>query len=93
MADIAAGNDPQAEAPPTREWKTAREALGLIFSRQILRRTLVIALVVGTFLSLVNQAHVVAGDHATAMTWLRIAANYLTPFVVSSIGALSATHR
>ncbi len=91
MANVAAGN-PQPGSG-AQEWQTTGEALRLVFSRRILRRTLLIALVVGTILSLVNQAHVVAGDHATGMTWVRIAANYLTPFVVSSIGALSATHR
>ena len=57
----------------------------------MLRRTLVIALVVGTILSIVNQAYVVAAGQADTATWLRTAANYFVPFIVSNLGALSVT--
>lgn len=49
-----------------------------------------ITLIVGTILSAVNQAHVIAAGEATAATWVRIAFNYVVPFVVSSLGYLSA---
>jgi len=51
-----------------------------------------IALVVGTGLALVNQgAELIAGE-ADATTALRMAANYAIPYIVSSVGYLSA-HR
>lgn len=67
------------------------EALALCFSRRALRRTIVIALVVGTVLTLVNQGAVILGGRATTLTWVRSGANYLVPFLVSSTGFLSAT--
>jgi len=44
---------------------------------------------VGTILSLVNQGSVVLGGEAGWLTWLRVGVNYLTPFVVASIGYLA----
>ena len=52
-----------------------------------------IALVVGTILSVINQGSVVVEGDATAMTWVRVAFNYLVPFVVSSIGYLAPFRR
>jgi hypothetical protein len=77
--------------PPS--WSTWREALALWFARTTLRRTLKIAAVVGTLLSLINQGSVIFGGDATAATWLRVSFNYLVPFCVSSTGFLSATRR
>lgn len=48
--------------------------------------------VVGTVLSLVNQGSVIAGGDATPATWIRVAVNYLVPFLVASTGWLSARH-
>ncbi|MBI2466333.1 MAG: hypothetical protein HYV62_00675 [Candidatus Rokubacteria bacterium] len=49
-----------------------------------------IALAVGTLLSLVHQGDLLllAGRLDTA-DWLRIVANYLIPFVVANLGAMS----
>jgi hypothetical protein len=79
------------EVPPS--WTTWREALALWFARTTLRRTLKIAAVVGTLLSLINQGSVIFGGDATSATWLRVGFNYLVPFCVSSTGFLSATRR
>jgi hypothetical protein len=49
--------------------------------------------VVGTLLSLINQGSVIAGGDPSAVTWVRVAANYLVPFCVSSAGFLTATKR
>jgi hypothetical protein len=46
------------------------------------------ALIVGTVLTLLNQADVVAGGEATSTTYLKCMANYLVPFVVSNVGLL-----
>jgi hypothetical protein len=78
-------------APPS--WSTGREAVALWFARTTLRRTLKIAAVVGTLLSLINQGSVIFGGDATVATWLRVGFNYFVPFCVSSTGFLSATRR
>ena len=54
-----------------------------------LRRTARIALVVGLILTAVNQLQVILDGHATLATWLRCAANFVIPFVVSNLGILA----
>ncbi|MGI8792865.1 MAG: nitrate/nitrite transporter NrtS [Acidimicrobiales bacterium] len=61
------------------------------FQTAYLRRTITIAVVVGTLLSLVNQLHVLLDGSPDVGTWLRIAANYVIPFMVSNVGGLTAT--
>lgn len=72
-------------------WTTWPQAVRLVGSPAMLRRTTVIALVVGTILSIINQAHVIAAGQSDTATWLRVIANYVVPFIVSNAGALSAT--
>lgn len=62
-------------------------------ARGTLRRTLKIALVVGTLLSLINQGDVILAGSVDALTWLRVVANYVIPWAVSTLGFLSATGR
>ncbi|HEX9546885.1 MAG TPA: hypothetical protein VF942_06080 [Acidimicrobiales bacterium] len=49
-----------------------------------------IALVVGTWLSLMNQGGPIVDGHPP---WPKIALNYATPFLVSSLGFLAARRR
>jgi hypothetical protein len=65
------------------------EALRIVMRPEHLRRTVRIALVVGTILTLINQADVIAGGDATTVTWLKAGANYLVPFIVSNLGLLA----
>jgi hypothetical protein len=54
-----------------------------------LRATGGVALVVGTWLTLVNQADVIATQGLDVAVLLKVGINYLTPFVVSNIGLLA----
>jgi len=72
-----------------RSWSTPLQAAGLIVRGATARTATPIAVVVGTVLSLVNQAQVVAGGHADGATWARIGINYAIPFIVASIGYLA----
>ena len=65
------------------------EALRIVMRREHLRRTVPIALVVGTILTLINQADVIAGGDASTATWLKAVANYVVPFIVSNLGLLA----
>lgn len=56
----------------------------------ILRRCAAIAAVVGTLLTLVNQGDVILAGRGDASLPLRIVANYLIPFTVSNLGAMSS---
>jgi hypothetical protein len=68
---------------------TLREALRICGRREHLRRTIRIALVVGTILTLINQADVIFSGDATIITWVKAALNYCVPFVVSNLGLLA----
>lgn len=65
------------------------DALRTCSRREHLRRTVKIALVVGTILTVINQADVIFGGNATALTWVKVCLNYCVPFVVSNLGLLA----
>jgi hypothetical protein len=65
------------------------DALRIVFRRDHLRRTVKIALVVGTILTLINQLDVILKGDATTITWLKCALNYCVPFIVSNLGLLA----
>jgi hypothetical protein len=69
------------------------DALRYCAKREHLRRTLLIALVVGVVLTSVNQLDVILRGAATTVTWLKSGANFLVPFVVSNLGLLSGRPR
>ncbi len=56
-----------------------------------LRKTITIALVVGTILFCINQLDVVLRGDATAAVWIKSAVTYLVPFGVSNAGVLVAS--
>ena len=66
-----------------------RDAIAICARREHLRRTVAIALVVGTILTLINQADVIIGGDAKALTWVKAGLNYCVPFVVSNLGLLA----
>lgn len=57
--------------------------------RENLRRTVLIAIVVGVLLTVINQGGVIAAGDATTATWARCALNFVVPFLVSNAGLLS----
>lgn len=88
MADDAAPDTDSEFA-----WRRRREEIGLLLRGATVRPAWLTAVVVGTLLSAANQGDVLVSGDATAQTWLRIAFNYLVPFVVASLGFLSAHRR
>lgn len=74
-------------------WTNRAEAIGLVLRGRTVRTAGPIALVVGTIVSLVNQGDVILTGHAGGITWLRVAVNYLVPFIVASAAYLSACRR
>jgi hypothetical protein len=65
-----------------------RAALQIILRPGHLRRTLTIALVVGSILTAINHADVIIRGDATSTTVAKAALNYLVPFIVSNLGLL-----
>jgi len=70
-------------------WSSPAEACRLIISGVTFRTCARVAIVVGTILTLVNQGSVILAGDASLATWVRVAVNYLVPFIVSSIGYLA----
>jgi len=75
-------------APHWSEW---RDMAAVVTHHRHLKRTVTIALTVGTVFFAMNQLTVVLTGHATALTWLKVALTYLTPFCMSNFGILTAT--
>ena len=67
---------------------TAGAALRAALCPAMARRSVVVAVVVGTLLNAINQGDaIVAGD---AVNWIKIALTYMVPFCVATFGAYSA---
>jgi hypothetical protein len=67
-----------------------RAALAVCATRASLRRTALIALCVGTVLSLANQADVVLGGGVSPATAAKVGFNYVVPFISSNLGVLAS---
>jgi hypothetical protein len=52
------------------------------------RRSLIVAMVVGTVLNLINQGDAIVG--ANAINWLKIGLTYVVPYCVCTYGAVSS---
>jgi hypothetical protein len=74
-------------------WTHRREALGLFLSGVTVRAAAPVALVVGSVLSAVNQGGVLLQGRLHIGLVVKIVVNYLTPFVVASLGYLAAGRR
>lgn len=66
-----------------------KDAVRTCLRREHLRRTIKIALVVGTILTAINQADVILGGDATLLTWVKTGLNYCVPFIVANLGLLA----
>ena len=71
-------------------WVSYRDAALLFLRGATLPTALRISVVVGTWLSLMNQGSLIIHGHPP---WVKLALNYLTPFAVASLGYLAARRR
>jgi len=74
-------------------WSTARELVDVVTYRPHLKRTVTIALVVGSAFFAMNQLAIVLAGAATPLVWFKVALTYLTPLCMSNFGIASATRR
>ncbi|MGE5324477.1 MAG: hypothetical protein ACM3SW_16545 [Actinomycetota bacterium] len=72
---------------PGTTYKICSSPIRFVFSRNVLRRNLLIALIVGCILSLANQYDVIGRTPLSARLVLKIFFNFLVPFIVSSASA------
>jgi hypothetical protein len=66
---------------------TTKRALLYAQSDGVPRRSLIVAIVVGTILNLINQGDAVWG--AAPLNWTKIVLTYVVPYCVSTYGAVS----
>ncbi len=66
-----------------------RELLKTLLYPKHLRRTGILSLIVGTWLTGFNQGDVILNGDPGVELWTKIVLNYLTPFVVANLGLLS----
>ena len=65
-----------------------REALNRTFEWPSLRRSLLVALIIGTLLNTINQGPEVFSGHWPV--WWKLVLTYLVPFAVASYGSYAA---
>ena len=71
----------------------AAKAVAYCAQPEHLRRTVRIALVVGLILNAINESGPIAHGQLGSGTWIRVALNFLVPFIVSNVGLLSGRPR
>ena len=71
-------------------WVSYRDAARMFWRGATFPTAIRIALVVGTWLSLMNQGGPIVDGHPP---WVKLALNYATPFTVASLGYLAARRR
>ena len=76
--------------PVEPTWVSTADAFRLFMRGATVASASRIALAVGTWLSLVNQGSAIVHGH---VPWVKVVLNYLTPFVVASLGFLAARRR
>jgi hypothetical protein len=74
-------------------WHSLREAIRVVAYPPHLRKTVLIALAVGTVLFCINQLDVVLRGDASTAVWVKTGITYLVPFCVSNAGVLVASRR
>ena len=74
-------------------WSTARGLVSIVVAPQHLKRTMSVALIVGTAFFVMNQLGVILDGRGTALVWVKAALTYLTPLLVSNFGVLAATRQ
>jgi hypothetical protein len=61
--------------------------IGYVLGPRVLKRNLVIALIVGSLLTLANQYELISRGPMSPMLLVKICFNFVIPFVVSSVSA------
>jgi hypothetical protein len=80
----------QAEANPMANTTSGNELLGPIryaFSGRVFQRNLLIAVIVGSLLTVANQFDVILRSPIHAGLLVKMCVNFIIPFLVSSISA------
>lgn len=86
--NISQPRRPAGGVGPCPPWTAWPEALVLFVRGATVRAALPVAVVVGTILSAANEGDQIARGQWGWVLWVRLAVNYVTPYVVASVGYL-----
>jgi len=92
---VTEADDTPARAAPSRPEPRARLAVvvAVCCARPTLRRTARIAAVVGLALTGINEGDSLVHGNISAVTGIKVAFNFLVPFIVSNLGVLAGAQR
>src|SRR5271166_6247409 len=90
-AEAPAFPGPTSVEPPT--WSRWHEAFRVVGYPPYLKRTVRIALIVGSILFTINHLDEVIAGRATTVTWLKGIITLFVPFIVANLGVLVASRR
>ena len=81
----------EASPAPARAIPDAKaiNSIAYVLGSRVLKRNLVIAVIVGSLLTLANQYDVISRGPISPMALIKICFNFVIPFVVSSVSAYS----
>ena len=63
-------------------------AASVFFSRKVMKRSAIVALIVGTILAFINHGDVILTAELTPVCWIKMIATSLVPYTVSSVTAV-----
>tara|TARA_X000000950_G_scaffold29225_1_gene31583 strand:- start:2303 stop:2566 length:264 start_codon:yes stop_codon:yes gene_type:complete len=63
-------------------------AVSVFFSRNVARRSAIVALIVGTILAFINHGDLIFSGTLTATCWIKMVATCFVPYTVSSVTAV-----
>ena len=63
-------------------------AVSVFFSRKVMKRSFIVALIVGTILAFINHGDLILTASLTPVCWIKMIATCLVPYTVSSVTAV-----
>lgn len=63
-------------------------AVSVFFSRKVMKRSAIVALIVGTILAFINHGDVILTANLTPVCWIKMIATCFVPYTVSSVTAV-----
>ena len=63
-------------------------AASVFFSRKVIKRSGIVALIVGTILAFINHGDAILSSNLTPVCWIKMIATCFVPYTVSSVTAV-----
>jgi hypothetical protein len=65
-------------------------AVSVFFSRSVVKRSAIVAMIVGTILAFINHGDLILSANLTPVCWMKMIATCFVPYTVSSVTAALA---